>query len=543
MDNFELLERLGAVEPPDLMVTAQVAAALEGAASKGGSKDGIRSRSSRLRRRPFLLSTLAVVLIVVTAVTLLSTGSGLTSPITTSAQPGHSMPIGSGGSTSNPRHGTWLLADDALSGTWQQNVSGPPPGYFTCPDSSTCFAMSGSYASAQAGAATSESLYASTDFGSTWTDYPMPSGFLSTSPLVCSDATDCAAGGTYNAQPVLVTTSDGGHSFTISPLPAGVGTIYSLSCPSTQFCAGLVAKNADTNLVPEDATLLTTSDGGAHFSNSSIVAGDSMEQIVCSSDAACTTIGVSDSLGINDWTAGVSAVTTNGGQTWSAGTFPVGFGVDYLSQISCADAEHCSVIGNIEMPIANPPACATIKPSPPKSSPTTPPKQSRAVAAISKLEYHYAMAAYQGAGSKSFSCESGGNGETIITDIASTSDGGRTWTPEQLPSDVPQPQLSGISCPSDSECWASGSAAIPQQIGSGYNLGSSVLLGTTNAGASWSKVIFSVPGGSPNFDGQSFLSAAFISCPSTNDCAANGSGAQSAPSAPIYTLKVPGNAA
>jgi hypothetical protein len=397
--------------------------------------------------------------------------------------------------------------------------------------------MSGSYASAQASAATSESLYASTDFGSTWTDYPMPSGFLSTSPLVCSDATDCAAGGAYNAQPVLVTTSDGGHSFAIDPLPAGVGTIYSLSCPSTQFCAGLVAKNADPNLVPENATLLTTSDGGVHFSNSSIIAGDSMEQIVCSSDTACTTIGTSDSLGINDSTAGVSAVTTNRGQTWSAGTFPVGFGVNYLSQISCADAQHCSVIGNIEMPNANPPACATIKPSLPKSSPPTPPEQSSAVAAISKLEYRYAMAAFQGADSTSFTCGGGVNGETIISDIASTSDGGLTWTPEQLPSDVPQPQLSGISCPSENECWTSGSAAISQQVGTAYDGGSSVLIGTTNAGTLWSKVIFSVPKGSPNFDGQSFLSAAFISCPTINDCAANGSGAQSAPNAPIYTLR------
>jgi hypothetical protein len=317
--------------------------------------------------------------------------------------------------------------------------------------------------------------------------------------------------------------------------------IYSLSCPSTQFCAGLVAKNADPNLVPEDATLLTTSDGGAHFSNGSIIAGDSMEQIVCTSDTSCTTIGVNDSLGLNDWTAGVSAFTTNGGQTWSAGTFPLGFGVDYLSQISCADAEHCSVIGNIEMAIANPPACATIKPSPP-SSPSTPPVQSSAVAAISKLEFRYAMDAYRGADSKSFSCMSGGNGETTITDIASTSNGGRTWTPEQLPSDVPQPQLSGISCPSVNECWVSGSAAISQRVGSGYDGGSSVLIGTTDSGSSWSKVIFSVPNGSPNFDGQSFLSAAFISCPSINDCAANGTGAQGAPNAPIYTLRVPSNA-
>jgi len=547
MDNFKLLERLGAVEPPDLVVTARIAAALEGAASQSRTKDGIRGRgrgrTSSLRRRPFLLSTLAAAVIAVTAVTLLSTGGGITSPITSAWQSGHSMSIGSGVSTSQPRHGTWVLVDDVLSGTWQQNVSGPPPGYFTCPDSSTCFAMSGTYASDQASTATSESLYASTDFGSTWTVYPMPSGFLSTSPLVCSDATDCAAGGTFKSQPVLVTTSDGGHSYAIDPLPAGVGTIYSLACPSTQYCAGLVAKNSDSNLDPEDATLLTTSDGGIHFSNRSIIAGDSMARIVCPSNTDCITIGTSGSHRINDFlAAGVSAITTNGGQTWSAGSFPVGFGVNYLSQISCADTERCSVIGGIEMPFANPPACATIQPPLPKSLPTTPPAQSPAVAAISKLEYSYAMDNYRGAGSKSSSCEAGGNGETTISDVASTADGGRTWTPELLPSDVPQPQLSGISCPSDGECWASGTAAISEQVGTAYDGGSSVLIGTTNSGTSWSKVIFSVPEGSPNFDGQSFLSVASVSCPSINDCAANGAGAQSAPNAPIYTLRVPSKA-
>ena len=539
MDNFELLERLGDVEPPDLVVTARVAAALEGAASNGGSEDGFPSRSSRRGRRPVLLCALAVVVIVLTAVTLLSTSGGLTSPIVTAWQSGHPLSTGSGG-PALPRHGTWVLMDDALSGTWQQNVSGPPPGDFTCPDASTCFALSGSYASAQASAATSESLYASTDFGSTWTDYPMPSGFLSTSPLVCADATDCAAGGTYNAQPVLVTTSDGGHSFAIDPLPAGVGTISSLSCPSTQFCAGLAAKSVDPNSVPVDATLLTTGDGGVHFLNSSIVAGDSMAQVVCSSTTSCTAIGVSDSSG-NDVTSGVSAVTANGGESWSAGTFPLGFGITAQSQISCADPQHCSVLGDIEMPVANPPACASVTPSTP-STPSTPPPQSAAVATISKLEYRYAIAALQGSDSKVFSCQLGGNGETLISDVASTSDGGRSWTPELLPSDVPQPQLSGISCPSDAECWTSGSAAISQKIGRAYDGGSSVLIGTTNAGVTWSKVIFSVPKGSANFDGQSFLSAAFISCPTINDCAANGTGAQGATSASIYTLRVPSNA-
>jgi hypothetical protein len=112
-----------------------------------------------------------------------------------------------------------------------------------------------------------------------------------------------------------------------------------------------------------------------------------------------------------------------------------------------------------------------------------------------------------------------------------------------LPSDTPQPLLTGIDCPSSNECWASGSAALYQHVGrladQGNDGGSSVLLGTTDGGTTWSRVVFSVPRGAPNFEGQSFLSTASISCPTTDDCAANGSGAQSAPSAPMYTLQIP----
>jgi hypothetical protein len=494
-----------------------------------------------------VVSAVALIVVIVAAVTLSSHGGGLRTPITSSWQAGHAIPSDVGGSRPSSRHGTWALVDDALTGTWLQNVSGPPPGYFTCPDASTCFAMSGTYASDSASAASAESLYVSTDFASTWTAFAMPSGFLATSPLACSDATNCAAGGTYDSQPVLVTTSDGGHSFVTSPLPSGVGSIYSLTCPSAQFCAGLVAVHADSNSVPQDATFLSTSDGGAHFRDAPIIAGDSMERIVCSSMSSCVALGVSDAEGTNDWTSGVTAVTTSAGQSWTPGVMPLGFGFNYQSQVSCADATHCSAIGTIDMAVANSPQCATITPPIPKSS-APPPVQSPAVRDISNLEYQYAMAAYKGAGQHSIvSCLAGGNGEEIITDIASTSDGGHSWVPELLPSNVPQPQLTGISCPSDNECWASGSDAIAQDagktpVGEAIDGGSSVLLGTTNAGSTWSRVVFTIPKGAPNFEGQSFLSAGFISCPSVNDCAANGSGAQNAPTSPVYTLRIPSNA-
>ncbi len=378
-----------------------------------------------------MTAAVALVALVAAAVVLTTGGGGLTAPVTTTWQAGHVFSARPAGSGPLARHGTWALMDDALSGTWQQNVAGPPPGYFTCPDASTCFALSGSYASDQASSATSVSLYASTDFGTTWSTYALPSGFLSTSPLACSGATDCAAGGTYDSQPVLVTTNDGGHSFTIDPLPAGVGVIYSLSCPSAESCRGLVAAHTDSNQTPIDATFLSTNDGGVQFQDSVIVAGDSMEELACPSVSSCTLIGVSDSSRTGDAMSGVTAVTDDGGQTWSTGAFPLGFGIDYLSGISCADAQHCSVTGLIAMPIANPPECSSITASSPKPTSSTPPPQSPAVRAVANEEYRDAMAAFKGTIGKIVTCSIGGDGETDISDVASTSDGGLTWTPEQ----------------------------------------------------------------------------------------------------------------
>lgn len=124
----------------------------------------------------------------------------------------------------------------------------------------------------------------------------------------------------------------------------------------------------------------------------------------------------------------------------------------------------------------------------------------------------------------------------IVSAIASTTDGGHTWRPDPLPDNVPQPTLAGLSCPTVHQCWASGSDAEPMQIGGSYNGGSSVLLGTTDGGLTWSKVTFSVPADAPNYLGQAYLSLGAISCPSAGDCVALGIGAQSAPSVPTYSL-------
>ena len=452
--------------------------------------------------------------------------------------------VGGGGGT--PRagrlplySGTWTLADDVLSGTWSQYTQGPPRGSLTCPTVSVCYVMSGHYKSPYAGAPLfGVSLYASSDGGQIWTAHPMPNGFAPTSQIACGDASDCAAGGTHNGQPVLAATNDGGETWALDPLPSVAGHLDTLSCPSKNFCAGLAANSKSLSEGSTDATFLVTTDGGKTFANEPLVRGDSMQSLSCSSDQDCTAIGSSDHLGGPDnFAAGVSARTTDGGATWSPGTIPDGLGVDGDSALSCSDARHCWMIGLMTIPFQNPPQCAG-ESFPGLGVTTTPTTsvQSPAVAAVAQAESAATAKQFQKeAGSAQVGCSAPG-WPIVIGALASTSDGGLSWTPDSMPSDVPQPVFEGLSCPTDSQCWVTGSDAVPRQVGTTSNGGQPILLGTTDGGATWSNVTFSVPSGAPDAYGQSYLGLGGISCPSAGSCVALGDAAQSAPSSPVYSL-------
>lgn len=438
------------------------------------SREGRRSS----HRIAAVVGVAATVVALGMSVLVVGTGSGTTTRRTTPWQAGQVLRR-----HGHVRSGHWQLVDDQLSGTWQQNTYGPPPGPGSCPTASTCYVMAGQYASASAGEPESESLYASTDVGATWTVLPMPSGFIATTNLSCATATACAAGGTYQGQPVLVVTTDGGHSFVINPLPAGVGTLYDVSCPTASFCGGLVATTTWKGLphnIPIHATFLSTSDAGHTFVGAPFLTGDSMQTLVCSSTADCTAIG--DQLTNASGAPGLSvvAITTDSGRTWTQGAFPNGFRVSPSRTLTCPDATHCSVAGWIPK--------TTWKPTNATPTPT-------------------------------------------IEVVATTVNGGLTWSEQPSPANVPRLGISSLSCPTDNECWVAGMYRPEHET--------PVLLGTTNDGATWSIVTFSAPAGAPNFDHQSYISMGQIDCPTANVCVARGAVAQGSLSAPVYSLVEP----
>lgn len=498
--------------------------------------DSIRLRDRPRHTRPVSVVAVLCSIALLAGVLILVGRNGPNAPAGVRSI-GHAI-SGANGSQAHVQTGTWKLMDDALSGTWGQILTGgPPPGRLNCPSTLVCYAMSGHYSSASAGSPLSESFYVSSDRGTSWTEFAMPQGFDPTSQLACGDVLSCAAGGTDGGQPGWISTSDGGHSFEVTQLPAGVGHLDTLSCPSATFCAGLAAPSEFLETRKSDATFLSTSDGGKTFVDSPIVPGDSMQSLDCSSSSHCTVVGWSDSLGANDATAGVAAKTTDGGKTWSEATLPAGFGISYLTQLSCADALHCSVTGLVSIALKNPPQCASMPhvalPSGTPVTTTTSVPPSAAVQRVAQGESAASATSNQNP-INGFSCNSGG--QTLVGDIASTTDGGLSWTPDEMPVEVPQPQFSGLSCPTDDQCWATGTESVPIQIGNTFDGGSSMVLGTTDGGSIWSRVTFSVPASAPNYDGQSYMSIGTISCPTAGTCVALGVGAQSAPSVPVYSF-------
>jgi hypothetical protein len=486
-------------------------------------------------RRPYvvLLGLVSIAVVAGALVVAVTANSGLTGPVHSSWRAAHALPAGQ--AHLHAATGTWVLADYLTSEGWQQNTTGPEPGNLTCPAALTCY-VTGDNASYSSGPAQYDSFYVSHDGALSWSVLPVPNGVDFTTPLSCADVEHCAAGATDHGQAVFITTGDGGHSFTIDPLPSTVGGFYSLECPTLAFCAGLVATSSQPDGVPQNASFLSTSTNGASFTDSNLPVGESMVSLACPTASSCVSVGTSDATDDSGLVTGVVALTNDAGKKWTSGALPAGFGViDYLSRISCGDALHCSILGNIAVSVAQPSECSSVNPQPPTTSTTLPTSTpGAAVLAIEQLEAGYAAEANViEAKDGSVTC---GDGPMIVSDIASTSDGGLTWIPEVLPASAPEPQLSDIVCASADYCIATGSVAVPQRFQSGaINGGSAIVLVTTNDGTDWKGVSFSVPSTIPSgVQYDAFMAVGDVQCPLVNDCVALGVSDQGSKTTPVY---------
>jgi hypothetical protein len=509
-DEIDLLRAFRADTPgPDDAVweraRAAVALAEDAVQPDPGSR---RPRPSRIRgfrrRRPSrsrVILAAAIVIVVGAAAGVLATvlqpPPSLTAPVTTAWQPARPLPAGSRG-VAVPA-GAWHLMSYLVPTGWQENTTGPEPGWLTCPTAATCY-VEGDNATSSSGPADMNSLYVSTDGAQTWSVLPLPGGVTFTSALSCASATDCAAGGLYYGhQPVYLATATGGHSWSVRPLPADVGQIMTVACATATTCRGLSSLSGQP-ISQGMATMFAglrffaTADGGRNFTVTSFPKDAAIQSVACPTASHCVAIGVYshfDAKDGPDLDHGVLMTSDDGGLTWQRRAWPKGYGPGPQPVVTCTDASHCAMIGFVE---------------------------------------------HNGTEGNQFGYSSGTDA-VQYTVIGFSADGGETWTrTSTFPRSMPYPMIDALTCPTTTTCYAAGSDLIAQHIGNTYNEGSSVVAVTTNAGRSWQRVTFAgpakVPGG---MQGDSFMDIGQIQCPQADACVAIGVSDQGSTSTPIYT--------
>ncbi len=473
-------------------------------------------RPEQTRRNRYLLGTAAAVVLLGAVLSIgFAGGSRTKGPAVTPSVASRALPHQIYSTSPST---TWKLVSNLVSLGWNQSTSGPPPGTLTCPMVSACYGLAPKYASPKGNAPLlSVSLYVSSDFGLTWSVLPVPSGVDPTTPLACGDAQSCFLGGTLNRKPLLLATGDGGHQWTLIPLHLG-GTLIRLSCPSATSCSGIIANPpnrarygglpAPPGKEPHES-FVSTADAGQHWTSHKLSGEDGVAAMSCAATSRCLLISGQEPIARGadgPRLSSVAMLTVDGGKRWTLGQLPAQLEIYPTGAgLSCVDGGACLVLGLQSVP--NQDKC---------SGPfDTPPPGSNGCSTASA---------------------------NLVTGVATTANFGLTWQMRPLPSDVPQPELTNVACATASTCWLTGSEAVPEQIGQTSDGGSSVILGTADSGATWTKVTFEVPPGAPNYYGQSYLSIGSISCPTANACIALGVTAQGAKSAPVYRYTSPPSA-
>lgn len=468
-------------------------------------RPGFRSRLSfrplPRRRTAIIAGAIAVAAAVVAGglVSVLprSPGPSLRAPLSTAWQPARALPSGPAGVAAGVAapSGHWRLTSYLSTRGWQEYTTSPrQAGGLTCPTSLTCY-VEGNGATSDTGPADLDALYVSTDDARTWSVLPVPAGVTFTSALACTTASDCAAGGLYyDHQGVYLSTANGGHSWRVTPLGAGADQIIDLACESATSCRGLLETSTAGPWGPVAAlrvSLISTADGGWHFTTSPFPAGTSMQSLSCPTAAHCVAYGIDlprpgAPEGQSDADTGVVLVTGDGGASWRRVTLPRYVGVA-VPEVTCADAAHCALLG-------------------------------------------YVM----GSGTETF--PDGDQGPNEWSVVGFSSDGGRSWSIRKLPENIRDPFLESLACPTALLCYATGQDGIEQKVGNAIVDGSAVIAVTRDGGQNWRPVRFAIPAKTPGGMTANFSVIAEIQCPAADACVAMGSYLQgSMSSVPIYT--------
>jgi hypothetical protein len=473
-DEIELLRELFTDEPPPdahawtaMLQRLAIATAHE---TTGDMKHHEpQSRGQRLRslpRRRILGAAAAFILLVAGTLAVLGSTHSPRSPRTPSTISSTPWRLASMVATAAPFVATSTTAQS--------------PDQISCPSVSVCYVTTRVFEPTPgqaAGAQTSSipSAYVSTDAGSSWQALVMPPGVVLDTAFSCPTVAECMVGAqegqvpsnglsvgdqmVANSEPqLLLTTTDGGmtwseHSVPIPPvlgndpafdaeLSGTSGELSQVTCFDASTCDAFGLAPSDQEEEPigtgntvERNVFLQTTDGGATWStydfpwvaNPDGSPGWSNVQVAafscptaqdCVGMSTVVTSVVNNTQVMTDF----SWATTDGGTTWNRAWVPsVGGTQSLVRSMACADTTHCIAVGSY--------------------TDATP-------------------------------------GSTSSSFIAVTSNSGSTWIVEP-PSSGSGALILSVNCADVQECWA---------VGTSDNSTSGVMITTSDGGMSWDPV-------------------------------------------------------
>lgn len=321
--------------------------------------------------------------------------------------------------------GRWMVRFDKSLGTLTA---------LSCPDSTTCYALSDR-------GATVGAVVGTTDGGQTWRQLRGPGSSALTS-ISCPSATVCYATG-KDAGRVFVT-RDAGRTWSSTKITFRPGD---LSCPGAGVCYAPI----DTSLIHSPPLSVAVSrDGGKTWTLRPVGFQGQLWTVRCVDVNTCNVIAFTG----NDLGTPLFLRTTNGGQSWQREPFPRN---TYFrgGSLACPTATTCYMAGDNG----------------------TPPGILLATSTAGKVWVHRAWATGRPialACEDRLHCIAVGAGN----DVERTANGWVSWTQEtknvvrRLANPQEQYGLKAVACPSDRVCYAAGDQ--------------STFVMTSNAGRQWS---------------------------------------------------------
>ena len=360
-----------------------------------------------------------------------------------------------------PVASSWRLVSDvsAASSSWQALS---PSGYeqaglfsLVCPSDTTCYADS-----------VGGQLEYTHDGGATWQQTTVSGTAMSLPQISCVDAQNCDVLADITGRgSTFLTTTDGGRTWTSRPGPAippntAQNHLAVMSCATISSCV-VIAYNG--NSAGSSSAVFTTSDRGASWTQRTLGSPASREFVPSGLNCSGTTCVAVGAIGIwqsgpgpggSAWFSfrrrGKAAYTSgDGGATWSASSAPPG----YIPSLTCPDATDCYAAdffavyhskdgGQTWGQVSTSGLPGPLSPSSGWSF--------SAVSCASSSSCWLAGAANPPASSHTNTIVIG-QAEGLL---ASTADGGSTWTLSTLPAGVGG--VVDVTCPGTTTCFALG---------------------------------------------------------------------------------------